>query len=165
MMNQGIDRERERLFAEWDALRSDDAYRMTSLEDFENLKKRNRAKSMTRSAYTHRRLPDNLFGKSNGESAYGYFMDKIRENALYLLDEPENSLSVQLQKNLAVYLEESVRFYDCQLIISTHSPFLLSIKGAKIYDLDAIPVTTKKWTELENVLVWHEFFEEHRDEF
>ena len=165
MMNQGIDRQRENLFAEWETLRKDGTYRMTSLEDFEELQKRNRAKHMTRSAYTHRRLPDNLFGKSNGESAYEYFMDKIRDNALYLLDEPENSLSVQLQKKLAAYLEESVRFYDCQLIISTHSPFLLSLKGAKIYDLDSIPVTSKKWTELENVLVWHDFFEEHRNEF
>lgn len=165
MMNQGIDRQRENLFAEWEVLRKDGTYRMTSLEDFEELQKRNRAKHMTRSAYTHRRLPDNLFGKSNGESAYEYFMDKIRDNALYLLDEPENSLSVQLQKKLAAYLEESVRFYDCQLIISTHSPFLLSLKGAKIYDLDSIPVTSKKWTELENVLVWHDFFEEHRNEF
>lgn len=165
MMNQGIDKQREALFAEWETLRKDGTYRMTSLADFEELKKRNRAKHTTRSAYTHQRLPDNLFGKSNGESAYSYFLDKIRENALYLLDEPENSLSVQLQRKLAVYLEESVRFYNCQLIISTHSPFLLSLKGAKIYDLDSIPVTEKKWTELENVLVWHEFFETHRDEF
>ncbi len=164
-VNQGIDREREAIFNEWQALRKDASYRLTSLSDFEELQKRNRAKHMTRSAYTARRIPDNLIGRSNGESAYAYFMDKLRENALYLLDEPENSLSVQLQKKLAVYLEEAVRFYGCQLIISTHSPFLLSLKGAKIYDLDSVPVETKKWTELENVLVWHEFFEEHKHEF
>lgn len=164
-MNRGIDREREKLFAEWESLRKDGTYRLTSIDDLEELKRHNRAKKMTRSAYTHRRLPDNLFGKSNGESAYGYFADKIREHALYLLDEPENSLSVKLQRELATYLEESVRFYDCQLIISTHSPFLLSIKGARIYDLDSRPVETKKWTELENVLIWHDFFEEHRELF
>lgn len=164
-INQGIDREREKLFSEWETLRKDDTYRLTSIDELEELKKRNRAKHMTKSAYTHRRLPDNLFGKSNGESAFGYFMDKIRENALYLLDEPENSLSVGLQKKLAVYLEESVRFYGCQLIISTHSPFLLALKGAKIYDLDCVPVETKKWTELENVRMWYDFFEEHRQEF
>ncbi|MBE6559028.1 MAG: AAA family ATPase [Ruminococcaceae bacterium] len=165
MMNQGIDRQREALFSEWEALRKDGTYRMKSLQDFEELQKRNRAKHMTRSAYTHQRIPDNLSGRSNGESAYAYFKDKIRENALYLLDEPENSLSVRLQKDLAVYLEESVRFYDCQLVISTHSPFLLSLKGARIYDLDSVPVTTQKWTELENVRVWYDFFEEHKDEF
>ncbi len=164
-INQGVDLEREKIFQEWESFRKDGTYRLSTLSDFEELQKRNRAKHMTRSAYTHRRLPDNVIGRSNGESAYSYFMDKIRENALYLLDEPENSLSVQLQKKLAVFLEESVRFYGCQLIISTHSPFLLSLKGAKIYDLDSVPVETKRWTELENVLVWHDFFEEHKEEF
>ena len=164
-VNQGIDRERQALFDEWQSLRKEAGYKMTSLSDFEELQKRNRAKHMTRSAYTARRIPENLIGRSNGESAYAYFMDKLRENALYLLDEPENSLSVQLQKKLATYLEESVRFYGCQLVISTHSPFILSLKGARIYDLDSSPVEEKKWTELENVLVWHDFFEAHRDEF
>ena len=39
------------------------------------------------------------------------------------------------------------------------------MKGAKVYDLDSVPVETKRWTELENVRIYHEFFEEHRDEF
>ncbi len=164
-VNQGIDTARDEAFAEWETLRKDRNFRLTSLEDFEALQKHNRARHMTRSAYTHRRIPDNLIGRSNGESAYAFFVDKLRENALYLLDEPENSLSVSLQKQLAQYLEESVRFYGCQLIISTHSPFLLSLKGAKIYDLDSTPVVTKPWTKLENVRIWHDFFEEHRDEF
>ena len=164
-VNQGIDRKREQLFEEWETLRKDGSFRLQSLSDFEELQNRNRAKHMTRSAYTHRRLPDNLVGRSNGESAFGIFQDRIRENALYLLDEPENSLSVKLQKQLATFLEESVRFYGCQLVISTHSPFILSLKGAKIYDLDSRPVEVRKWTELENVRVWHEFFEEHKQEF
>ena len=47
----------------------------------------------------------------------------------------------------------------------THSPFLLAMKGAKIYDLDEDPVDLKKWTELENVQTYHEFFARHRDVF
>ena len=165
-VNQGIDAERERLMEEWMTLRKDDSFHMQSLSDFEKLQNSNRAKRMTRSAYyTYRRLPQNLAGRSNGESAFEIFKDRIRENALYLLDEPENSLSVKLQKELATFLEESVRFYGCQLVISTHSPFILSLKGAKIYDLDSRPVLVRKWTELENVRIWYDFFEEHQKEF
>ena len=102
---------------------------------------------------------------SNGETAYYYFTRQIEENALYLLDEPENSLSATLQNKLRQFIEDSARFYNCQFIIATHSPFLLSMKGAKVYDLDSTPVEAKKWTELENVRIYHEFFEEHRDEF
>ena len=34
---------------------------------------------------------------SNGESAIKYFTEKIGEGGLYLLDEPENSLSPEKQ--------------------------------------------------------------------
>jgi predicted ATPase len=37
--------------------------------------------------------------------------------------------------------------------------------NALIYDLDSYPVETKKWTELENVRKYFEFFEKHRDQF
>lgn len=165
-INQGVDNERQALFDEWQSYRDGkNLFQMTSLDDYDELKRRNQARHTTRSDYAHRRLPDNLYGKSNGESAYDYFTDKIRDHALYLLDEPENSLSAGLQVKLANFLEESVRFYHCQLVISTHSPFLLSLKGARIYDLDSRPVRERSWTELENVKVWHDFFEHHREEF
>ena len=63
------------------------------------------------------------------------------------------------------FLEDSARFFGCQFVISTHSPFLLAMRGAKIYDLDEDPVDVKRWTELENVRVYYEFFREHEGEF
>lgn len=80
---------------------------------------------------------NNIHEYSNGESAYKYFLEKIEEGGLYILDEPENSLSPKRQLKLVKFIEESARYFDCQFIISTHSPFLLAIQGAKIYDLDA----------------------------
>lgn len=56
-------------------------------------------------------------------------------------------------------------FFDCQFIISTHSPFLLAMNGAKIYDLDENPVDVKRWTELENVRMYYNFFKEYDREF
>ena len=103
--------------------------------------------------------------RSNGESALKFFVDHITDNALYLLDEPENSLAIPLQKELAKYISASARHYNCQFIIATHSPILLSLNDALIYDLDATPVVTRRWTELENVRLLQEFFEEHRDKF
>ncbi len=163
-INDGVDRERERLFTEWDTLRKD-GFRMSSMEDYEEYVKHRDAARSTRSDYTARRLGGNLRGQSNGESAMGYFVDRIRDNALYLLDEPENSLSAERQLELASFLEGSARFYGCQLIISTHSPFLLAMRGARIYNLDSVPVETAAWTELPNVRLYHDFFEERRGEF
>lgn len=163
-INDGVDESREELFEEYRAARNE-PYLLRSLEDYGELKRRNEAKRSTRSAFTRKRLSQNLWMKSNGESAYGYFTQEIRENALYLLDEPENSLSAKLQIELADFLEESVRFYNCQLVLSTHSPFLLALRDAKIYDLDASPVVQKPWFELENVRLYRDFFEQHRKEF
>ena len=90
---------------------------------------------------------------------------EIKEDSIYILDEPENSLSAENQLKLKKFIEDSARFYNCQFIISTHSPFLLKIIGAKIYDLDEVPVKTKKWNELPNVLAYYNFFKEYEHEF
>ena len=84
---------------------------------------------------------------------------------IFLLDEPENSLSPGKQQELVKFIEESVRFFGCQFVIATHSPFVLAIKGVKIYDLDEEPVDVKRWTQLENVRVYYEFFKNHESEF
>ena len=138
---------------------------MRSLEDYEQLKKVVQARQKTQSRYVRANLMDNVREHSNGESAFLYFSEKIQENGLYLLDEPENSLSPQRQQELLRFLEDSARFFGCQFIIATHSPFLLSMRGAKIYDMDEDPVDVKRWTELENVRAYFEFFQKHVGEF
>ncbi|MBQ8432640.1 MAG: AAA family ATPase [Clostridia bacterium] len=165
-INQGIDRRREALFEEYYVTRETPMEPLRDLAAFEEFKRRNEAKRSTKSAYVSRRMPRaELLGRSNGESAFSYFTQKITENALYLLDEPENSLSAALQMELARFLEDSARFYGCQFILSTHSPFLLSLKGARIYDLDTTPVQVRPWTDLENVRAYYELFARHGKEF
>ena len=163
-LNEGIDNKRENLFGDYlDAKYSD--FKMKSLEDYEELKKVNSARSKTMSKFIRKNLMSNVRLYSNGESAYRYFIEKIIENGLYILDEPENSLSPKRQIELMSFIEDSARFFGCQFIISTHSPFLLAIKGAKIYDLDESPVSVKPWTSLENVRTYYEFFKHHDSEF
>lgn len=163
-INEGVDSKREEIMEEYLEYKSK-RFQLRSLNDYEELKKSNAAKKKTQSKYVRANLSDNVREHSNGESALMYFQENIMENALYLLDEPENSLSPDRQMDLLKFLEDSSRFFGCQFIISTHSPFLLSMKGAKIYDLDEEPVDVKKWTELENVRTWFDFFDEHRNEF
>ena len=165
-MNEGIDHRRESMFSEWYDLKTGRTpVRMDSLADYDRLKKANDAKRMTQSRFIRNHLMANPREYSNGESAFFYFTEKIRENGLYLLDEPENSLSPVRQKQLVQFLEDSVRFFGCQFIISTHSPFLLALRDARIYDLDQCPVEVKPWTQLENVREYYELFQRHQSEF
>ena len=138
---------------------------MSSLEDYDQLKKIVRARKRTQSKYVREELGMNVRTFSNGESAFKYFTNKITEDRLYLLDEPENSLSPERQMELCQFISDSARFMGCQFVISTHSPFLLSMRGAKIYDLDSDPVDVRRWTELKNVRTYYDFFKQHQNAF
>lgn len=165
-INEGIDRKRDELLDDYQNTKNRARqFRFESLEDYEELKRINSIRKNTKSQYVRKNVADNIREHSNGESAFLYFSEKIKEDALYLLDEPENSLSPEKQLKLVDFLTESVRFYNCQLVIATHSPFMLSIKGAKIYDLDEERVDVKHWTELENVRIYYEFFKKCEKEF
>ncbi len=163
-LNEGIDLKREDLFDEYLEAKYSQ-FQMRSMSDYEHLKKVNNSRRKTQSRYVRGELMDNVREFSNGESAFIYFTEKIGENGLYLLDEPENSLSPKRQLELMSFLEESARFFGCQFIISTHSPFLLAMRGARVYNLDKNPVAIERWTELENVRTYYDFFRAHEKEF
>jgi len=168
-INDGIDSKRADLIEEYIEENSPDAAPnlLQGLDDYDRWKRVSdmRNKNRSQSRFLKENLMRNIQERSNGESALAYFVDSIQENALYLLDEPENSLSPQNQLQLKYFIEDSVRNFGCQFIISTHSPFLLSLRGAHIYDIDETPPAEKKWTELDCVRVYHDFFIEQDDKF
>lgn len=163
-LNDGIDNKRGEIFEDyWQDRRS--GFQLASMADYEQLRRVNRARKGSQSRYVRQELGMNVRTFSNGESAFQMFTDQIGENALYLLDEPENSLSPARQMELCRFIEDSARFFGCQFVISTHSPFLLALRGAKIYDLDSDPVDVRRWTQLANVREYYDFFMAHRREF
>ena len=119
----------------------------------------------SQSSYIRDRVVSEIDLSSNGETALRYFIDRIDSDALYFLDEPENSLSIEFQIQLAEYIAATARATRSQFIIATHSPIFLSMSNAKIYNLDSYPVSVCDWTELPNVRKYFDFFMQHRDEF
>lgn len=163
-MNEGIDRARERVLDEHAALRHK-RFRMKSLDDYEELKQMNEARRRTASEYVRRSVMRDIPEKSNGQSALMFFSGKITENKLYLLDEPENSMSAEYQMELLGFIEDSARFFNCQFIIATHSPILMAAKDARIYDLDSDPVCERRWADMPDVKRYYEFFRQREKEF
>lgn len=137
-----------------------------TFENYDNLKNIWEARNNSMSKYVRQRLNNNtMMEYSNGESSLMFWEQEIKENGIYILDEPENSLSAENQLKLKQFIEESARFYNCQFIISTHSPFLLGLQDAKIYDLDIIPVRERKFNELSNIKLYYNFFKEREHLF
>ena len=109
-----------------------------------------------------------MFGQekySNGETSLQYFQEYLLPDALYLLDEPEVSLSPVNQVKLAEEINKLARFLNCQFIIATHSPFMLGTLNAKIYNIDTKCFDIVKWSQLENVKFFYDFFKKHEEEF
>ena len=163
-INEGIDRRREKLAEDYYDLKQE-KFQIRSLEDLDHLHRINQARSKTKSRFIENESGKSLRERSNGESALMYFQGKIEMDTLCLLDEPENSLSPENQVILADFLAESVRYCGNQLVISTHSPFLLALPGAKIINLDEQSRVVDSWTELKNPRVYYDFFRKHADEF
>lgn len=152
---------------EWASLRFGPTIRFSGLDDYEAMRTQllARSKTVSRRQFIRRTVGDEVKLNSNGETALRYFESKLKNDTLYCLDEPENSMSPKTQLELVGMLEEMARYCGCQFIIATHSPFLLAFKNAKIYNLDADPVTVQNWWELENTRIYYEFFKKHQDLF
>ena len=139
-----------------------------NLEDRRSVEEFNDFYTMRKSSYTQylkKTIGEVEPSYSNGETGLLYLIEQIAEPGLYLLDEPENSMSCETQLKLVEFIELSARAYNTQFIIATHSPFLLSIPNAKIYNLDTSPVSLSKWWELENMKHYFKLFNKYQAEF
>lgn len=88
-----------------------------------------------------------LSKSSHGEAYLDFFSSRIKDNQLYILDEPETPLSTQNQLTLMAMIIEATK-RGAQFIIATHSPILAAIPDAIIYE---IRNDSFKRTEYDNV--------------
>ena len=171
-INEGIDDQRNELFDKYvsihaEMVRNPEIGRLGGLDDYERWREVREILSprKTQSKYVKKRVANDIDLCSNGETAMRYFLDRIDEDAVYFLDEPENSLSIERQIELADYVQATARATRSQFIIATHSPVFLAMQGAKIYNLDDYPASVCNWTELPNVRRYFDFFIDDQEEF
>lgn len=171
-INERIDDRRGELFDRYvsvhhEMMRDPEIGHLHGMDDYERWKEVREIISpkKSQSSYIKKRVVQDVDLHSNGETAMRYFIDRIDGDAVYFLDEPENSLSIALQIELTQYIAATARATRSQFIIATHSPVFLSMHGARIYNLDEYPASVCKWTELPNVRRYFDFFMEHKQEF
>ncbi len=162
--NQDIAGNMEEAREEWAGLKFGETIKFSGLEDYEKIRLQvlARRKSLTRRQFIKKTAGEEVKLGSNGETAFEYFDSRLKNDTLYCLDEPENSLSPGFQLALAELIAKMARFCGCQFILATHSPFFLSLSGARIYDLDETPVDIKNWWELKNTKTYFDFFYKNR---
>ena len=98
---------------------------------------------------------ENMYGReltecSHGEGFIEYFKSRVREGGLYFLDEPEGALSYENQYRLGFLIRERAK-ENCQFVIATHSPVLLLIPDAAIYEIKDGAIQEKNFDDLEDI--------------
>ncbi len=93
---------------------------------------------------------------SHGEGFLRLFEKRIVPGGVYLIDEPEAALSPQRQLALLSLLKQAVAD-RCQFIIASHSPIVLSLPGAAIWEFAEGEVRDAVYQELEHVRFTRDF--------
>ncbi len=72
---------------------------------------------------------------SHGEAYMHILKQMVNQRGIYLLDEPEASLSPAKQLALIYFLQAHLQNFNSQFIIATHSPMLMAYPDAAIYEV------------------------------
>lgn len=99
--------------------------------------------------------------KSHGESFLAVMQDNFHPQGLYFLDEPEASLSPQRQLSLLLEIYEHAK-QGAQFFIVTHSPILLGMPDAEIYQFDDGPIHSCTYEETESYQITEMFINNRR---
>ena len=75
-----------------------------------------------------------LHKQSHGESVLSLLTNRISKRGVYLFDEPETGLSIHSLFMMLNIINNLIKI-DAQFIICTHSPILLAIPNADIYEI------------------------------
>jgi predicted ATPase len=102
--------------------------------------------------------------KSHGEGFLQIITSRIINNGVYVLDEPEASLSPMKQLSLISLLMHSAEETDAQFIIATHSPVLMGIPNSEIYFINDKGIKTVNYEDTEHYQIYKSFLE-NRERF
>ncbi len=102
-----------------------------------------------------------LHRRSHGEAFMDVMLD-FKPGGLYLLDEPEAALSPSRQMAALSAIHQLVQ-QDCQFIIATHSPILLSYPNAKILQFDGTGITEVAYEDTEHFAITRDFLNHYPD--
>lgn len=97
-----------------------------------------------------------LLKQSHGEAFLSLFQNKFIEG-LFILDEPEAVLSAERQLSLISILDELSKNGKCQFIIATHSPMLITLPNAEIYEIVDDKIEIKNYSETKQFNLYKNF--------
>lgn len=101
-----------------------------------------------------------MLGFSHGEAYLEILQTRIGKKGIYLLDEPEAALSPIKQLSLIAFILEVLKSKNTQFIIATHSPILMGIPGAALYEITEEGMQKVAFTDTEHYRITKAFLDD-----
>lgn len=79
--------------------------------------------------------PPDFLSWSHGEGFIRFFEERVSQQGIYLLDEPESALSPKRQLELLRHLHRIQTGATAQVVMATHSPILMALPGADLLEV------------------------------
>ncbi len=102
---------------------------------------------------------ENMQAFSHGEAYLKILQTRIGDKGIYLLDEPEAALSPLKQLSLMSYILEVLKDKNAQFIIATHSPILMGIPGASLYEIQETEMKLTPFKETDHFRITKGFLD------
>ena len=102
---------------------------------------------------------ENMQAFSHGEAYLKILQTRIGEKGIYLLDEPEAALSPLKQLSLMSFILEVLKKRNAQFIIATHSPILMGIPGASLYEIQEEAMCQVNYTDTDHYRITKTFLD------
>jgi len=105
------------------------------------------ARYLDRAALEAGGVPPDFLSHSHGEGFLRFFEERCGRQGIYIFDEPESALSPSRQIEFLKLLRRMERSTICQVIMATHSPFLMAYPDARLLRLSKYgpePVTLQE---------------------
>jgi len=103
-------------------------------------------------------MASDLHSSSHGESFLSLIESRFGRQGFYVMDEPESALSFGGPLRLLRVIHDGIAD-GSQYVIATHSPLLMRMPGAIIYELGADGVHRREYESLLVVNLWRRFLE------
>src|SRR5882757_3385332 len=96
---------------------------------------------------------------SHGEAYLTILQKRIGDKGVYLLDEPEAALSPIKQLSLIAFILDALKNKKTQFIIATHSPILMGLPGAALYEIQEDGMRRVEYKETEHYRITKTFLD------
>lgn len=103
-----------------------------------------------------------LHALSHGQSVIQLFRHRFRAGGVYLLDEPEAALSPARQLEVIAHAH-SLTEAGAQIVMATHSPILMAIPGATIFEVSDEGLNSVEYDSLEQVAIYKRILNNRKD--